>query len=50
MVKEYTSELFLHKSAPLRDINFLNQKKQAHYLAKHFDEEFAMKCEGICGV
>ena len=50
-LKNTTSELFLHKSAkPLRDINFLEPKKQASLFGETFDEEFADECEGICGV
>ena len=50
-LKNTTAELFLHKSAkPLRDINFLEPKKQASLFGETFDEEFADECEGLCGV
>ena len=50
-LKNTDSELFLHKSAkPLRDINFLEPKKQQSLFGETFDEEFADECEGLCGV
>ena len=50
-LKNTTTELFLHKSAkPLRDIDFLEPKKQPSLFGETFDEEFADECEGLCGV
>jgi len=50
-LKNTKAELFLHKSAkPLREINFLEPKKQASLFGETFDEEFADECEGLCGV
>ncbi len=50
-LKNTETELFLHKSAkPLREINFLEPKKQQSLFGETFDEEFADECEGLCGV
>ena len=34
----------------IREINFLEPKKQASLFGETFDEEFADECEGLCGV